>query len=74
MHRTEKLTQNTRLEAKQNVLLPELLTNVIILMLAHIKAQVDNGIDHTEQTAQLKVGGMLFYFKSSSSNEISSAI
>jgi hypothetical protein len=25
------------------------------------RAQVDNGIDHTEQTAKLNVGGMLFY-------------
>jgi len=25
------------------------------------RAQVDNGIDHTEQTAKLNVGGMFFY-------------
>ncbi len=28
------------------------------------RALVDNGIDHTEQTAQLKVGGILFHYSS----------
>jgi hypothetical protein len=50
-----------KIEAKQNVF------SLTVNKCDHpdvgaYRVQVDNGIDHTEQTAKLNVGGMLLFF------------